>query len=58
MFAYTIPYLIAGFVIKINYRAKLRTLGDFAEARRNHCAVIRGKFLFIIGGVNSYGKYL
>jgi hypothetical protein len=29
-----------------------------AEARRNHCAAICGKFFFITGGVNSYGKYL
>ena len=35
-----------------------RTFGDIAEARRNHCAVIVGKFMFITGGVNSYGKYL
>jgi Rab9 effector protein with kelch motifs len=35
-----------------------RTYGDVAEARRNHCAVICGRFLFVVGGVNSYGKYM
>ena len=29
-----------------------------AEARRNHCSAIVGKFLFVIGGIGSYGKYL
>ena len=36
----------------------MRTYGDFADGRRNHCSAICGKYLFIIGGVNSYGKYL
>ncbi len=35
-----------------------RVFGDIAEARRNHCAAILGRFLFVLGGINSYGKYL
>jgi Rab9 effector protein with kelch motifs len=35
-----------------------RTFGDIAEARRNHCAALCGRFLFITGGVSSYGRYL
>ncbi|EAR84527.1 kelch motif protein (macronuclear) [Tetrahymena thermophila SB210] len=36
----------------------VRQFGDFLESRRNHTACLVGKFLIIIGGVDSNGKYL
>ena len=35
-----------------------RMFGDMIENRRNHVTFIVGKFLFIFGGMNAYGKYL
>lgn len=35
-----------------------RVFGDIVDGRRNHCAAVLGRFLFIFGGINSYGKYL
>ncbi|KAL4486350.1 hypothetical protein ABPG72_007136 [Tetrahymena utriculariae] len=47
-------------IFNINTRqwTLVRQFGDFLESRRNHAACLVGKFLIIIGGVDSNGKYL
>lgn len=32
--------------------------GEYLESRRNHLSCVVGKFLVIIGGVDTNGKYL
>ena len=36
----------------------VKTFGDIIEGRRNHIAENLGKFLFVYGGINSYGRIL
>ena len=36
----------------------IKTFGDIIEGRRNHIAENLGKFLFVYGGINSYGRIL
>jgi len=37
---------------------QIKTFGDIVEGRRNHVAQCVGKFFFIYGGINSYGRIL
>lgn len=36
----------------------IRPFGDLVEARRNNAYCSVGKWLFVHGGINNYGKYL
>jgi hypothetical protein len=37
---------------------QLRCFGEFVEARRFHSAVLIGKYMVVVGGINTLGRFL
>lgn len=37
----------------LNQFKQIRCYGEFIEARRNHTAVVVGRYMFVIGGINA-----